>query len=147
MQPPLKGCNDACGQVVGPLVPKGCSCRPCRSRGQRLKRAVRRRGRCVGRFFLGWDAFCSCHGGFHPRHGLQASPCFFARRVRRRLLVLSNCCVFQRRVGVYFFSCISSARFVHIVVIPFPLPWIPLPSCHSSSLGNLVPPLSPCPFL
>jgi hypothetical protein len=66
------------------VAPKGLSRRPCCSRGQRPTLIVRRRKRCGGRFFIGWDAF-SCHGALHPRHGPQACPCFLERRVRRRL--------------------------------------------------------------
>jgi hypothetical protein len=76
--------RDARGQVVGLVVPKGLSRRPCCSRGQRLARFVRRRSRCGGRSFLGWDAF-SCHGALHPRHGPQVSSSFLERRVRCRL--------------------------------------------------------------
>jgi hypothetical protein len=49
--------------VVGLLAPKGVSRRSCRSRGKRLARVVRRRGRCGSRFFLDLGAF-SCHNAF-----------------------------------------------------------------------------------
>jgi hypothetical protein len=77
--------SDACGQVVGPMAPKGLSRRPCCSCGQHVARFFRRRRRCGGRFFLAWMKAFSCHGALYPRHGPQASPCVLERRVRRRL--------------------------------------------------------------
>jgi hypothetical protein len=65
--------------------------------------------------------------------GPQASPCFLVRRVRRRLspprVVFSS--------DAWDFSVffdVSSDRFVHFAVLPFAVPWIPLPSCHSCFL-------------
>jgi hypothetical protein len=63
-----------------------------------------------------------------PRRSLPA-PCILARRVRRRM---SPPRVVFFSVGWEFlvFSYVPYAGF-H----PFAVPWIPLPSCHSCSLG------------
>jgi hypothetical protein len=78
---------------------------------------------------LGWDY-------------ILKSPCFLARRVRRRLSPPRVVC-FSFAWEFHVFSHISSTIFVHNVMLPFAVPWIPLPSCHSSP--HLAPPPFPCP--
>jgi hypothetical protein len=72
--------RNAWRQVAGLLAPRGFSCRPCRSRGHRLARVVRRGGRCGGHFFSGGVPSLHVTALFTR----ATSPYFLAQRVRRR---------------------------------------------------------------
>jgi hypothetical protein len=76
----------------------------------------------------------------HPRQWPQASQCFLARHVRRRLSPPRV--VFSALRGSFLCSLVFHlARFVHNEVLPFAVPWILLlPSCHS-----WFPPCFSCP--
>jgi hypothetical protein len=58
------------------------------------------------------------------------------RVVREAPLVASTCCVFSVAWEFHVLSYVSCALFVHNVVLPFAVPWIPLLSCHFCSLGS-----------
>jgi hypothetical protein len=130
---------DAHWQVVGLSAPKSISRCPCRTRKQRLARVVRRRGRCGGRFFLGWDAF--------------SSTAFFTRAICRKRfhassrLSPSRVVLFSVAWEFIVFSYVSSARFVYtctaslnramdsitLLLLLDPLPILPCPrSCSAS---------------